>query len=126
MKFKFLILPLVAVVLSGCALLQGSAAGNDALKATQLALTTYVDVYQPAVIAYGTLPACPGAVLCKNPATLKKLQAVDAAAVATITAAKGVLEGTVTDGGQIAQAQQAISIAEQQIAASAGPLVKTP
>lgn len=126
MKFKFLILPLIAVVLSGCALFQGSAAGNDALKATKLALTTYADVYQPAVIAYGSLPACPGAVLCKNAATLTKMKAVDAAAVATITAAQGVLEGKSTDSGQLAQAQQAISVAEQQIAAAAGPLIKNP
>lgn len=114
-----LALLLAASSLGGCAYLQGSTAGNDALQGTKLALTTYADVYQPAVITYGHLLPCPAAtIICKDEATLANLKSYDAKATAAIVAAQAVLEGNLTDAGQLADAMAKIQAAETAIASS--------
>lgn len=115
---RFFVFAAACLAMTGCAALQGSTTGADAIKASQVTLTAYADVYQPAVIVYGHLPACPGATLCKDAAVLAKLKAADATATATIVAAQAVLEGSATDTGQLAVAVQAIQAAEVAIAAS--------
>lgn len=113
--------------LGGCAAIQ-NAAGNspvaaDAIKGAQVAIATYADIYQPAVIAYGNLPVCPTAALCRDPAVHAKLKAIDKATVTSIEAAQAVLRGNLTDAGQITTAMQAILNAENQIVA-AGVVLK--
>lgn len=88
------------------------------LQATKLALTTYADVFQPAVITYGRLPDCPAAALCKDRAILNKLKAADAAVTKTVVAVQPVLDGKLPDSGQVADALTAITSAEAAIAAS--------
>lgn len=120
-----------ALTLGGCAWLQQQAgdspAAADALKAAQVAITTYADVYQPAVLAYGQLPACPhptpSGSVCRDPAVHAKLKAVDLAASRSIEAARAVLEGSLTDSGQITAMIQSIGSAETAIAA-AGAVLK--
>lgn len=120
MKLAKLILPLVAALaISGCALFPDSPATADAKRAVQVALTAYADVYQPAVLVYGRLPACPAATaVCHDSAVLAKLKAADLAVTASIVAAQGVLDGTATDTGQLTAALTAIQQAEVQIAGS--------
>lgn len=97
----------------------GNAAADDALKATKVVLTGYVDIYQPAVIAYGSLPDCPGATLCRDRVVLDKLKAADAAAMAVLQTAMNVIDGKTQDsGGDVQRALSAIQAAEVQIAAS--------
>lgn len=128
MKRLLAVLALTAA-LGGCTTLQGvigSTATQDALQAARITITTYADIYQPAVIAYGRLPACGSAgapVLCKDAAVFAKLKAADLAVTKSVTAAQGVLEGTATDAGQITAAINAITQAEATIAAS-GALVQ--
>jgi hypothetical protein len=122
--------PLLAVVLAvsltGCANFSlgnlfnstAPATTQDALKAAQLTLTTYRDVYQVGLIAYLDLPHCPQAFLvaCRDDTKVPKLLAVDKAATASIVAAQKVLEGNLTDTGQLAQMVQAVTAAETAIA----------
>lgn len=109
-------------LLGGCALLPDNATTADAKQAVQVALTTYADVYQPAVIAYGKLPACPNPTpsgsICHSVALYAKLAAADAAVTKSIVAAQAVLEGTATDTGQLLNALTAIQNAEVSIASS--------
>jgi hypothetical protein len=107
--------------LGGCATFQslfGTGAANDALKSAQIVLTTYADVYQPAVLAYGALPACPQAPLCHDPAILHTLKAADARAVDAIGKAQCVIEGTCADTGQLAAAVAIVQDTEASIAKS--------
>lgn len=123
---KLLLIAAAAALLCGCQAIQGTIGGDatkDAMKASQVAITTYADIYQPAVIFYGHLPACPDAIICKDANTLQNLKAVDLAATTSIIAAQEVLEGKAKDTGQITAAVLAIAQAEQTIAAS-GALVK--
>lgn len=109
----------VGLLMGGCALFSGPA-GQDALKGAQAAITTYVDVYQPAILAYGQLPVCgsaPVVVLCHDKAVYAKLKAVDLAATKSIVAAQAVIEGSTSDTGtEISDALSAISAAERAIA----------
>lgn len=125
---KFLAVALMGVMLSGCSAIQsvvGTGVATDAVQSAKYALTTYVDIYQPAVIAYGGLPDCgTGPVLCKDRSILDKLKAADAAAVKSIVAANDVLNGGKIDAGEISAAISAIQQAEATIAAS-GALATT-
>lgn len=128
MKKLMLIAAAAGLLLAGCADLQslvGSDVSNDAMQGANVAITTYADVYQPAVITYGRLPACPSAVLCKDPAVFAKLKAIDASVTAAIVAAQGAMKGSVMDSGQITAAIQAIASAEATIAASGAMVPKT-
>lgn len=107
---------LALLAIGACTTAQTDSVKGSALKATQVALTTYADVFQPAVLAYGRLPACPQAVLCKDPATITKLKAADLAVSSTLEAARPVLDGGQADAGQLANALQAIAQAEATIA----------
>lgn len=110
---------IIALPLGGCALLGNGTAADDALKAAQITLTTYADVYQPGVIAYGNLPACPvGAPVCHDPAALHALKMLDAQVTAALTSAQCVLEQTCSDTGQLAALETVIQSAETQIAKS--------
>lgn len=125
MKRLFLIAA-TAALLCGCQAIQGSIGDNatkDAMKAAQVAITTYADIYQPAVIAYGQLPECPAATFCRETAIFNKLKGADLAVTTSIVAAQEVLEGKAKDTGQITAAILAIGAAEQAIAAS-GAMVK--
>lgn len=103
----------------------GNAAVEDAMKATKVVLTGYVDIYQPAVIAYGSLPDCPAATLCRDRAVLDKLKAADAAAMAVLQTAMNVIDGKTQDsGGDVQRALSAIQAAEVQIAASGAMSLK--
>ncbi len=124
---------MMAVGLTGCGTtlggIFGSTAGTattqDALKAAQLTLTTYRDVYQTGLIAYLNLPHCPQAFLvaCRDDTKVPKLLAVDKAATASIVAAQQVLEGNVTDVGQLQAMATAVQQAEAAIT-SAGVAIK--
>lgn len=105
--------------LAGCALFP-TTAQDSARKAVGIALTTYADVYQPAVLVYGSLPDCPSVVLCKERAVLNKLKAVDAAATASIVAAQPVLHGDLPDKGELEAAVRAVQAAEIAIASAPG------
>jgi hypothetical protein len=96
----------------------GTATTQDALKAAQVTLTTYRDVYQVGLIAYLNLPHCPQAFLvaCRDDTKVPKLLAVDKAATASIVAAQKVLEGNLTDTGQLSAMVQAVTAAETAIA----------
>lgn len=83
--------------LCGCSLwstLTGDDTNAAAVAAAQVALATYVDGYQPAVIAYGSLETCSDTVTvnCKTAATLTKLKAIDAKVAPVIAALNTVLK----------------------------------
>jgi hypothetical protein len=103
----------------------GTATTQDALKAAQVTLTTYRDVYQTGLIAYLNLPHCPQAYLvaCRNDTLVPKLVALDNAATASILAAQQVLEGKIADTGQLAAMVSEVQKAETAIA-SAGVALK--
>lgn len=115
---KRLFIPLAALALCGCSLIPDNATTADAKKAVQAALTTYADVYQPAVIAYGNLPVCPSAPICHDKLVYAKLAAADSAVTKSITAAQAVLEGSASDTGQLTAALTAIQAAEATIGGS--------
>lgn len=122
----FALIGLMAVALSGCAALQnavGEGVVADGKKAAVAALTTYADVYQPAVIFYGRLPDCPAAPVCKERAVLTQMQAADRVAVRAINDAKVIIDGASsgTSAGQLAALQTALANA-QLIIASSGAL----
>jgi hypothetical protein len=105
----------IAVGVSACALLQQSGTDDEAMRAAKIALTTYADFVQPAIITYGQLPTCGAAAprpLCKDSGAWAKLKAADAAATSSILAAKSVLEGSAGDSGQIAQAIADVTAAQ--------------
>lgn len=93
-------------------------AAQASLNATRTTLTAYYDVAQPALLIYGRLPACPQVVLCKNGLAFTKMQATDKAVVASIVAARAVIDGNLPDAGQIAAAVKAIQDAQIQYAAN--------
>lgn len=103
---------------TGCQSTTGTQTPQGVMKAAQVSLTVYRDVFQPAVLVYGRLPDCPQATICKERAVLTKIQAADLAATKTITAAQPVLNGSLPDGGQLASALEAISNAQKAIADS--------
>lgn len=121
---RLLFLPFVALLaVGGCAGLQrdadaGSTAASTSLKATQLAMTTYADVYQPAVLYYGSLPACPAATLCRDTAIHAKLKAADLAVTKAVSLAADVTSGKVVDTGQLLGVIEAIQSAEVTIGSS--------
>ena len=101
--------------ITACALLQQTGTDDEAMRAAKVALTTYADFIQPAIITYGQLPTCGPAApkpLCKDSGAWTKLKAADAAATSSIVAAQGVLEGSAADTGQLAQAITDITAAQ--------------
>jgi hypothetical protein len=118
---RFALIAAAALMLCGCQTIQsaiGSTASTDALQASKAAIATYADVYQPAVIAYGRLPTCPAALLCKDTNVFRNLEVANLAVIKSIVAAQAMLEGTATDSGQIAAAFQAVAQVEASIAAA--------
>jgi len=116
----------LALSLGACALLQKTNpdVASDAIRATQVAITTYADVYQPAVIAYGNLPVCNGSTpICRDQALHAKMKAADLAASTAIETARKVMNTNVGDGGELTAAIQAIISAETTIA-QAGAILK--
>lgn len=123
----------LSFALSGCALLGlfGEKTGQDAVRATQIVLTAYADIYQPALILYGSYKTCgtpeaEGKIVCKDGPTFQKLKALDLAATSAIVAARDVLRGTVPDAGQLQQAIAAITQAQAAIAAAPNVKIKVP
>jgi hypothetical protein len=109
----------LALSLGACAALQKASpdVASDAIRATQVAITTYADVYQPAVIAYGNLPVCDGSTpICRDQAVHAKMKALDLAASTAIEAARKVMATNVGDSGELTAAIQAIMNAETTIA----------
>lgn len=101
--------------ITACALLQQTGTEDEAMRAAKVALTAYADFVQPAIITYGQLPTCgPTAQkpLCKDAGAWAKLKAADAAATSSIVAAQGVLDGSSSDRGQLAQAIADITAAQ--------------
>lgn len=109
---------LLAISLSACAMLPDNSVTADAKKGVQVALTTYTQIYQPAVIAYGRLPLCPAALLCHDKAVFAKLAAADAAVNSAATAAKTVMDQNVGDPNALQNVVSAIQTAQLQIAQS--------
>lgn len=107
-------------LLGGCALLPDSSVTADAKKAVVVALTTYTQVYQPVVIAYGHLPVCPvqAPQLCHDRDLFAKLAAADAVVNTTAKAAKTVMDQNVGDPNALQNVVTAIQTAQLQIAAS--------
>lgn len=121
MKRLFSALAVVGLMALAACAGSGAATGTTSasvLKATNVALTTYADVYQPAVLAYGKLPVCPAATICHDPVVLGKLKAADLAVTKVVTAAQPILNGSVPDAGQLGDALTAIEQAESTIAGS--------
>lgn len=116
MKLLRIGVALALLAIGACTTAQTDGVKGSALKATQVALTTYADVFQPAVLAYGHLPDCPQAIICKTRDTLNKMKAADLAVSSTLEAARPVLNGGKSDTGQLANALQAIAQAEATIA----------
>lgn len=116
------------LALGGCSTISGlfgGGAASDALKATQIALTTYADVYQPAVLTYGSLPVCPaGAPVCHDSATFAKLKGLDLQVTTAIGTAQCVLDQSCSDTGQVAALMTVLQQAETQIALSGAMSVK--
>ena len=125
-KIAALTVAIATIELGACSALQNlagnSPAANDALIGVQAVLTTYADVFQPAIITYGRLPVCPNptpsGTVCHDPAVLAKMKAADAAATKAIVSAQAVLEGSTADAGQITAAMQAVAAAEATISAA--------
>jgi hypothetical protein len=117
--FRTLGAAVALVALAACSTPQDQADVQGAVrKASAVALTTYADIFQPAVLSYGSLPDCPQAAICKDRATLNQLKAVDAKAVAAITAARPILNGSAVDTGRLGEALAAIMEAQAAIARS--------
>lgn len=111
---KKIVLLTSAFLLAGCA----SNLEQDAVRSAQIAITTYVDVYQPAVLAYGRLPQCgPSApVICHDIFVYADLKAADLATTKSILAARAVISGKPGAGTELSEALAAISAAERSIA----------
>lgn len=119
---KRLIAIFALVALAGCA-----TNSPDVKQAARIAITTYADIYQPAVLTYGKLPNCEPQVvsfICKDPAVLVKLKAADLAVTNSIVAAQPILDGRAIDAGELTAAISAIMQAQSTIAVS-GALVTT-
>jgi len=121
--FRLLPAAALAVSLGGCSLIPDSAITKDAKLAVASALTSYADIYQPAVLAYGRLPICPDPTpsgsICHDQLILAKLKAIDLATTSTIVTAKGVLDGSSSDTGtELTNAINAITAAQSQITAT--------
>lgn len=113
------VLGLAMLATSACALLPDNSVTADAKLGVQVALTTYSKVYQPALIAYGRLPACPQPtpLLCHDVAVFADLAAADAAVVASVKVAQQVMRGDVADTNNYLQAvMNAIEDAKLRIA----------
>ena len=111
----------MGVLLCGCTSLQATLDGSagDARKAIQVGLTAYRDIYQPAVLLYGKLPDCPTAVVCRDPAAFRAMQAADKAATKAINDTKTIVDGLEGDSnGKLQALQTAIQDAELLIAKS--------
>lgn len=108
------------LMLVGCASIDQALNSSDARKATLVALTTYGDIYQPAVIAYGRLPDCQPEVvrICKERPVLENLKTADAAVSSAVDAAADVLSGKVYDPATIQKVRDAIAKAQTAIGAS--------
>lgn len=122
---KKIILFAAALALTGCSSFSLDVATRDDFrKAAAVAIATYADVYQPAVLAYGSLPPCPAALLCREPEVHAKMKALDLAAVRSIDAAEAVLTGNAASRGEVERAIAAVVEAEIAIASAAGRFVK--
>lgn len=105
------------------ALLAACASVPSGATAARAAITTYVDVYQPAVIAYGHLPVCGSfgsGSICHDLKVYADLKAADAAATKSIVAANDIIGG----GGSENDLDAAIAavVAAERIIASKGVL----
>lgn len=117
-SLRLLAIGALALLAAGCASLKPPSdtdAQKTALRTAEIAVTTYIRVYQPAVIAYGQLPPCPLAPICKDQGVVEKLKAVDLAAVSAIRAVRPVLKGELPDAGQVAIAIRDVMIAQNAI-----------
>lgn len=128
MKLAKLMLAAVAMMaLSACAMIPDSPAATDAKGAVKVAMTAYVDIYQPGVLIYGRLPTCPvQAPVCHDPAVLARLKAADLTVINVVVKAQSVLEGKTSDSGELTAALNAISSAEAEIAMSGALAVAQP
>lgn len=118
-RFKALTAALCLLALGACSTTGGQPqTSQSVMKAAQVALTVYGDIFQSAVLLYGQLPDCPQAALCKDRDVLTKIQAADLAVTKTVTASRPVLNGSLPDGGQLGDALSAIANAERVIADS--------
>lgn len=121
MKFlKFALAGALALSLGACALL-GDSGATSALNAVRTTLTSYSEVYQPALLVYGRLPDCPAnGAPCKNPTLWVTLKEVDAKTTKAIVDAQPVLNGSVLDQGQVLDALTAVQDAKSQIIIGTG------
>lgn len=114
------VLGLAMLATQACALLPDNSTTADAKRAVGVALTTYTQVYQPALIAYGRLPVCPvpAPQLCHDREVFRQLAAADAVVRTTANAAKKVMDQNANDPKALTNVVQAIQTAQLQIAAS--------
>jgi hypothetical protein len=104
------------VTLIACLALAACATSSDnLLVAAKASLEVYTDVYQQAVIDYGTLPPCPTATICHDVGVYSQLKAIDAGVTAAISTAQPVLDGKVGDTGQLTALLDKIVSAETSI-----------
>lgn len=118
----------MSLALAGCASMGATPTGApptvgtvqaDAVKAAKAVVTLYADLYQPAVLAYGRLPDCPGATLCKDRAILNRLKAADLVASTAIEKARPILDGLASGSGiEIQDAVKGVQAAESLVASS--------
>lgn len=107
----------LALCVGGCAgslSVLGPATTATALKTAKIALTAYNGLIQPSILAYGHWQTCGPTVvtkLCKPQATWDKVKSVEATATAAIVQLSPVLDGSVTDTGQVASAVDAVDAA---------------
>lgn len=114
---------ILALSLGACAMLPDNSTTADAKKGVQVALTTYTQIYQPAVIAYGRLPLCPAAVLCHDKEVFAQLAAADAVVNVAADAARKVMTENYNDPNALSRVVAAIQDAQLKIA-QAGILKK--
>lgn len=107
-------LALVACV-AACSSLNVTVGSNKSVNA---ALLAYADIYQPAVMAYGSLPVCPAAALCRQPAVHAQLKAADLAVSKSVEAARPVLSGSLPDHGELLAVLEAVSASQALIVRS--------
>lgn len=122
---RFFGLAFAVVALSGCASLSSFTNTPGSRHAAKVTLTVYVEVVQPAMIAYGRLPDCNPAPkpLCKDHGAWVKIQAASAAAHSAIQTAAPLLFGNATDpDGKIDKALLEIDNAQTAFAEKAGAL----
>lgn len=103
----YLAIVTLAVSLGGCALIENvGGVDQGARRAAKIALTSYADFVQPAVLTYGGWPYCDPAPkpLCRSRVWWPKIKDYDAKAALSVAAAQAVLESHGSDQGKIDQA----------------------